>query len=272
MASDLASKLQGIVSDYGSKLNTINTDTTNKWTTIGSSAGSLAGAMAGKVSGAVSGMKEGYDSSLSGMNTTTSSKFGDMLGIAAGSTVQMDRSVSDNMSSMAGHGTGSAESLRSTVSDKMSSALYSVLSAASDMAGSMNVYLGKPSVQLPDISVTGAAKGAGLLGQVIMPSWNISWSWFAQGGFPDAGIFLARETGNPEMVGTIGNKPAVANNDQIVAAVSRGVAEAVAQTLGRNQNSDQPIIVNVDGKQLFDIMVTRNNETVIMTGESPLLV
>jgi hypothetical protein len=105
-----------------------------------------------------------------------------------------------------------------------------------------------------------------------MPQWNISWRWFAQGGFPDSQIFMANEAGNPEMVGKIGNRPAVANNDQIVAAVSRGVAEAVAQTLGRSGSSGQPIVVNVDGKQLFDIMVTRNNEQVIMTGESPLLV
>ena len=49
---------------------------------------------------------------------------------------------------------------------------------------------------------------------------------YATGGFPDAGqLFLAREAG-PEMVGSIGNRTAVANNDQIVEGIASGVAAA----------------------------------------------
>ena len=102
-----------------------------------------------------------------------------------------------------------------------------------------------------------------------MNNWHISWSWWANGGFPDSQIFMANEAGNPEMVGKIGNRPAVANNDQIVAAVSRGVAEAVSAVMG---TSNGPTVINVDGKELFNIIVNRNNEQVAMTGESPLLV
>lgn len=48
----------------------------------------------------------------------------------------------------------------------------------------------------------------------------------AEGGFPTEGqLFLAREAG-PEMVGTIGGNTAVANNDQIVAGITSGVASA----------------------------------------------
>lgn len=49
----------------------------------------------------------------------------------------------------------------------------------------------------------------------------------ADGGFVDEGqMFIAREAG-PEMVGTINGKTAVANNDQIVQAISVGVAKAM---------------------------------------------
>lgn len=61
----------------------------------------------------------------------------------------------------------------------------------------------------------------------------------AAGGFVDAGqLFVARETG-PEMVGTIGGNTAVANNDQIVAGIQSGVAQANEQQneLLRQQNS-----------------------------------
>ena len=224
------------------------------------------------VTGKAETMKTGYGTTLGGMNTDTSSKFGSMLKTATDQTATMASKVASNTSTMASKGTSNAESLRSGVAGKVSSAADSVAYAAGRMAGSMNIYLGKPSVTLPDISVSGIAKGAGLLGSVIVPQWRLNWFTYAQGGFPDAGIFLARETGNPEMVGQIGNKPAVANNSQIVDAVSRGVAEAVGQVLARSQNTGQSIEVNIDGKQLFDILVTRNNETVAMTGESPLLV
>ena len=73
---------------------------------------------------------------------------------------------------------------------------------------------------------------------------------YASGGWPSVGeIFVAREAG-PEMVGTIGGNTAVANNDDIVEAVSRGVATAVAQVLnsgGRKNNGG--FVLNVNGKE-----------------------
>jgi hypothetical protein len=48
-----------------------------------------------------------------------------------------------------------------------------------------------------------------------------------------AQLFMARETGNPEMVGQIGSHPAVLNNGQITDMVARGVAAAVSQSFGQ---------------------------------------
>ena len=57
---------------------------------------------------------------------------------------------------------------------------------------------------------------------------------YATGGFPTTGeVFIAREAG-AEMVGSIGGRTAVANNDQIVTAVSQGVAKAVSSVMGGN--------------------------------------
>lgn len=61
----------------------------------------------------------------------------------------------------------------------------------------------------------------------------------ATGGFLDTGqMFIAREAG-PEMVGTIGNRTAVANNDQIVAGIASGVSAAMMSqnSLLQQQNS-----------------------------------
>ena len=48
---------------------------------------------------------------------------------------------------------------------------------------------------------------------------------YASGGYPETGqLFLAREAG-PELVGTVGGRTAVANNDQIVEGIARGVQD-----------------------------------------------
>lgn len=64
---------------------------------------------------------------------------------------------------------------------------------------------------------------------------------YASGGFPDYGqLFIARENGaGAELVGQIGNRTAVANNDQIVEGIKGGVESANAQQneLLRQQNS-----------------------------------
>ena len=54
---------------------------------------------------------------------------------------------------------------------------------------------------------------------------------FMNGGFPSGDIFMANEYGNAEMIGRIGNNTAVANNDQIVNAVSSGVRGAIADIM-----------------------------------------
>lgn len=83
-----------------------------------------------------------------------------------------------------------------------------------------------------------------------IPKMNVE--WYANGGFPDMGqMFIAREAG-PELVGNINGRTAVANNDQIVAAVSQGVYGAVMAAMGNNNNSgEQNVNVYLDGKQIY---------------------
>lgn len=96
----------------------------------------------------------------------------------------------------------------------------------------------------------------------------------ANGGFVDEGqLFIAREAG-AEMVGRIGRKTAVANNDQIVESVSQGVYEAVQRASGEtNSSNSRPItvIVQMNGKELFRQMVDENHAAIRATGFSPLL-
>lgn len=72
---------------------------------------------------------------------------------------------------------------------------------------------------------------------------------FATGGFPSEGeLFVAREAG-PEMVGTIGGRTAVANNDQIVEGIRQGVYEAVTAANGSG-NNDVSVRVYLDSREI----------------------
>ena len=76
---------------------------------------------------------------------------------------------------------------------------------------------------------------------------------FANGGFPDHGqAFIARENG-PELVGQIGRRSAVVNNDQIVESVTdgvyQGVLSALAQTDG-GSGGQFSFNIYLDGKQI----------------------
>lgn len=95
---------------------------------------------------------------------------------------------------------------------------------------------------------------------------------FASGGVVDEGqLFIARESG-PEMVGRMGNRTAVANNDQIVDGISAGVYRAVREAMG-NGSKGQPmtVVVQMNGKEMFRQVVNENNAIVRATGASPLV-
>ena len=93
---------------------------------------------------------------------------------------------------------------------------------------------------------------------------------YADGGFPDVGqMFIANEAG-PELVGSIGNRSAVVNNDQIVESVSKGVYKAVVQAMGQSGGT-QVVEAKVNDKVLFEVVVDRNRRETVRTGYSPLL-
>jgi hypothetical protein len=80
---------------------------------------------------------------------------------------------------------------------------------------------------------------------------SYSVSGYAQGGFPPVGqLFVARERG-PEMVGTIGNRPAVANNDQITGGIRQAVYEGLLQAyVDANQGGGGNRQTIVDGQMM----------------------
>lgn len=127
-------------------------------------------------------------------------------------------------------------------------------SSIKNWLGNLNFNLG---FKLPKIGVKWGTKE--VLGFKI--SYPNGFYTYAKGGFPDMGeMFIAREAG-PEMVGKIGSKTTVANNDQIVDAVSEGVYAAVLAAMKANsENGSQSVNVYLDGRQITSAVEQRQRE------------
>ena len=72
---------------------------------------------------------------------------------------------------------------------------------------------------------------------------------FASGGFPDEGqLFMARESG-PELVGTMGGRTAVANNQEITEGIRQAVYDAMTAS-NANGNNDVSVRVYLDSREI----------------------
>ena len=131
------------------------------------------------------------------------------------------------------------------------------------------------------INAIGGLIGIEVIPKVSFPRIKDAWKemkipMYANGGFPDEGqMFIAREAG-AEMVGSIGRRTAVANNDQIVGGIASGVASANEEqnALLREQNSllrailEKDSGVYLDGKNLANSVekYQRERGRVLITG------
>lgn len=121
----------------------------------------------------------------------------------------------------------------------------------------------KARMKIDSLAANSTNKKDYLTPHQLLTSMGLKIAPYAQGGFPSVGeMFVAREAG-PELVGTIGNKSAVVNNQQIVQAVSQGVAEAVSGVMGRNGGSFN---LYIDGQQITDVVTKRMNRMANITG------
>lgn len=81
----------------------------------------------------------------------------------------------------------------------------------------------------------------------VVPSLQLT-GWFAKGGFPEDGLFMAN---HGELVGQFNNgRTAVANNEQIIAGIERGVYNAMTSALANQNGGDRDIRVFLDGKEI----------------------
>ncbi len=200
-----------------------------------------------------SALWQAVERAVNGIKTTFTNAFGAIIG-SASTFVQSVRNIFD----------GVRDAVRNPVNRALDAMEGLVNGAVDAIAGILQ--------RLIDLS--GPARDAfeRITGISLDLSWNIpyfSLPRFAGGGFPDSGqLFLARESG-AEMVGSIGGHTAVANNDQIVQAVSAGVYNAVMSAMqSANNNGKTEMHVYLSGREISAEVqdINRNNGTSILGG------
>lgn len=156
-------------------------------------------------------------------------------------------------------GLSTAASGIKTGMDGLAAAINSVVKPANDASVALD-NLKKKIDALPtkktvtiEIKQSGSSEALNLRGQS-----------FATGGFPENGLFFANST---ELVGRFTNgRTAVANNEQIVAGIERGVENAVARMLvpylsdisrSNERIADKDMGVSIDGRELVSSIDNR---------------
>lgn len=163
-----------------------------------------------------------------------------------------DKTIREKLNAAGVSGTKSfAQGLNSSsAKSEVTSSMNSILNNLYSLVNNFKLPTLKTSVTV-DTSGLGGLKLSGTLGGLsgIIQA-------YAAGGFPDTGqLFLARESG-PEMVGRIGTRTAVANNDQISSAIAAAVAPAIYNAVSAAMRSssggggDTSINLVVDGERL----------------------
>lgn len=151
------------------------------------------------------------------------------------------------------------------IRSKANDAFYAIEQLINGMIGGFNQFsnnMGSFGFKIPDW-VPGIGGNSFNFSVPKIP--EIALGRFANGGYPDSGeLFMANENGVAEMVGRIGNRTAVANNDQIVEAVAEGVAmvlEAYMPELIQAIHEGNDTALQIDGKTFARIVNKHNRES-----------
>lgn len=188
-------------------------------------------------------MKENVKTHIEGIQTF----FGDMWTNWATNAGNITVEISNLISSFwdANNNIGSSLGSISSYFTNMGQTVHSVLQ---DIITGLATVI---QMSIESINALNSVSVAGANNQTIQRA--TSAKAYASGGIVDTGeLFVAREAG-PELVGTIGGKTAVANNDQIVQGITEGVYEAVVSAMaGVGGGSDQPVYIYLDGKKIAE--------------------
>ena len=244
----------------------LKTTISNNWEAVKTTTGNVWNNTKTLLSSSWDNIKTNASTAFSGISSSISTAWE----ITKNATSSVWSNIKSNLSSTWGNLKTTASSSFSGIKNAISNAWNGIKSSTSSIWGGIVKLIKSPVrgiIELINKMISGVITGMNsvikALNKIKIPKWvpgiggkgiNISAisnipqiPAFAQGGYPETGqLFLARENGINEMIGRIGSRSAVANNDQIVEAVSSGVAGAMADVMmafmGQSSEGAPPVL------------------------------
>lgn len=163
--------------------------------------------------------------------------------------------------------------IKNGIVGKINDAKEGVRSAIDRIKGFFNFSWSLPKLKTPHLSWT-SKPASGWMSNVLstlglptsLPKLNIE--WYAGGGFPKEGqIFGANENG-PELIGNIGRRTAVANQQQITEGISEATYNAFTRALNENKSDDNGsyFVINLEGDAIYNGFAKKENRYSNMYG------
>lgn len=214
--------------------------------------------------------------SASNLKTDISNKWNEIKTDASQKWDDTKKTLSDKWDGIKLGASEKFESIKTTITDKWSSAkkwlsdnigtkqswkdkFANISNAASDILNNLKSKFEnwRAKLKMPHLSWdSNGIKVKGTMKKILetlnLPTSlpKLSVSWYAEGGFPrDGDFFVANENG-PEMIGKIGNRSAVANNDQIESSLTNALLTALNNyDFG---GSKSPTTIYIGNKKVYE--------------------
>lgn len=207
LKTNLTTTWDNITSTASSKWSTIKSNLSSAWSTITSNGNTAFSGLASNISTIWSNVQNGTTTVWQGISSSLATVWGAIYENVSTRFSQIGQKISG---------------IWETVSEKLRSILNTIISRINSLVSRLNNLF---HFDFNGITVGGVQVVPAFSTQILSLPYL---SYFEEGGFPDIGqLFIAREKG-AEMVGQIGNRTAVANNEQIESGIAEGVTIANA--------------------------------------------
>ena len=185
----------------------------------------------------------------------------------------MKTGITDKISSIKNNIQNTFTDIKNGIVGKINDAKEGVRTAIDRIKGLFNFNWSLPHLKTPHLSWT-SKPASGWMSDVLstlglptsLPKLNIE--WYASGGFPKEGqIFGANENG-PELIGNIGRRTAVANQQQITEGISEATYNAFTRALNENKSDDNGsyFVINLEGDAIYNGFAKKENRYSNMYG------
>lgn len=240
--------------DTSKKWEDIKKSVSDKWTGIKTDTSSKLSDLKGQVSKKWDEMKTDASTKWNDIKSNVSTKWNDMKNAASDKFQGIKDKITEKWTSAKTWLSNNIGN-KKTWSDKFKG----ILDGAGNILGKLKDKFSNWKAKLKTPHITWDSNGTkvgGSLKKVLetlhLPTTlpKLSVSWYAQGGFPKDGEFFVANENGPEMIGKIGNRSAVANNDQIETSLTNALITALNNYNFGGNNS--PTTIYIGNKKVYE--------------------